>query len=215
MGIPLMRALPRVNKLFLRSSYRNYQRLSIYKTAMKNTPNPYLILKISQNASRDQIKKSFLSLARKYHPDKNKGNKLAERRFQQINTAYQLLSDPEKRKSFDRAWAMRTASIKQQSLQKSHTVASVSRKFSVYPREEKPIDLSVPLSVCAEDLCQSKSLLLKYVRPLNGTKQKSELSLEIPQGASPGKKLMFKGKGGANGKKAFGNLYIEIVFKAP
>ena len=43
---------------------------------MKTTENPYLILRIPQNASEVQIKKSFLSLARKYHPDKNKGKQI-------------------------------------------------------------------------------------------------------------------------------------------
>ena len=183
------------------------------ETAMKNTVNPYLILKISQNASKDQIKKSFLSLARKYHPDKNKGNKLAERRFQQINMAYQLLSDPEQRKSFDQAWAMRESVTQQASQKKPPVGRSVSREHSVYPRQEKPIDLAVSFPVSLEDLCQSKPLSLNYVRPCNSKKEKSTLSLRIPQGMSPGRKLMFKGRGGGNGKKVFGDLYIEITLK--
>ena len=180
---------------------------------MKNTVNPYLILKISQNASKDQIKKAFLSLARKYHPDKNKGNKLAERRFQQINQAYQLLSDSEKRKSFDQEWAMRGSAVKQDPQKKSPAGRDVSRQQSVYLRQERPIDLAVSFPVSLEDLCQSKSLSLNYVRPCNGKKEKKTLSLQLPEGISPGKKLMFKGRGGGNGKKDFGDLYIEIALK--
>ncbi len=61
----------------------------------------YKILGVSKDASQDEIKKAFRKLALKYHPDKNKGNKEAEERFKEINEAYAVLSDPEKRKQYD------------------------------------------------------------------------------------------------------------------
>ncbi len=61
----------------------------------------YKILGVSKNATQEEIKKAFRKLAIKYHPDKNKGNKEAEERFKEINEAYAVLSDPEKRKQYD------------------------------------------------------------------------------------------------------------------
>ena len=62
----------------------------------------YEVLGISKNASEDDIKKAFRKLAVKYHPDKNKGNKEAEERFKEINDAYQILGDKEKREKYDK-----------------------------------------------------------------------------------------------------------------
>jgi DnaJ-class molecular chaperone len=61
----------------------------------------YKILGIARGASADDIKKAFRKLARKYHPDVNPGNKLAEEKFKEINEAYEVLSDPEKRQKYD------------------------------------------------------------------------------------------------------------------
>ncbi|MBI3593244.1 MAG: DnaJ domain-containing protein, partial [Nitrospirae bacterium] len=63
----------------------------------------YSILGISKNASQDEIKKAFRKLARKYHPDLNPGDKTAEEKFKEINEAYAVLSDPEKRAQYDSA----------------------------------------------------------------------------------------------------------------
>ncbi|MBI5324975.1 MAG: DnaJ domain-containing protein [Ignavibacteriae bacterium] len=60
----------------------------------------YKILGVNKNASIDEIKKAFRSLAVKYHPDRNKG-KDAENKFKEISEAYEVLSDPEKRKKYD------------------------------------------------------------------------------------------------------------------
>lgn len=61
----------------------------------------YKILEIKKNASPEEIKKAYRKLARKYHPDLNPNDESAHRKFQQINEANEVLSDPEKRKKYD------------------------------------------------------------------------------------------------------------------
>src|SRR6266704_1292594 len=61
----------------------------------------YKTLGVERKASAAEIKAAYRKLARKHHPDVNPNNKEAERRFKEINEAYQVLSDAEKRKKYD------------------------------------------------------------------------------------------------------------------
>lgn len=62
----------------------------------------YEVLGVSRTATEKEIKSAYRKLARKYHPDVNPGDKAAEARFKEINQAFEVLSDPEKRKKYDR-----------------------------------------------------------------------------------------------------------------
>ncbi len=62
----------------------------------------YKVLGVDRNATQDQIKKAYRKLARKYHPDVNPNDESAKKKFQEINEAYEVLSDPEKRKKYDK-----------------------------------------------------------------------------------------------------------------
>jgi molecular chaperone DnaJ len=78
----------------------------------------YKILGVSPKATLEEIKKAYRRLANTYHPDKNPGNKEAEEKFKEINEAYEVLSDKDKRRQYDamrsggfyEGWSGRTAS---------------------------------------------------------------------------------------------------------
>src|SRR6266571_5823417 len=61
----------------------------------------YAILGVKKNASAEEIRKAFRKLARKYHPDVNPGDKVAEEKFKALSEANDVLSDPKKRKIYD------------------------------------------------------------------------------------------------------------------
>ncbi len=61
----------------------------------------YKILGVERSASADDVRKAYRKLAMQYHPDRNPGNKQAEDKFKEINEAYQVLSDPQKRARYD------------------------------------------------------------------------------------------------------------------
>ena len=61
----------------------------------------YEILGVQRNASEDEIKKAYRKQAMKYHPDRNKDDKTAERKFKEAAAAYEVLKDSEKRSAYD------------------------------------------------------------------------------------------------------------------
>ncbi len=67
-----------------------------------NKRDCYEILEIDKNASEEEIKKAYRRMAKKYHPDSNPGDKVAEQKFKEVNEAYSILSDPDKKANYDR-----------------------------------------------------------------------------------------------------------------
>ena len=61
----------------------------------------YKTLGVNKNATTEEIRKAYRQMAKKYHPDKNPGNKAAEEKFKEVSEANEVLSDPEKRKKYD------------------------------------------------------------------------------------------------------------------
>src|SRR6476661_4427346 len=68
---------------------------------MAAVKDPYKVLGVDKKASDDDIKKAYRKLARQYHPDRNPDDSSAEERFKEIQGAYSILSDPEKRRQYD------------------------------------------------------------------------------------------------------------------
>ncbi|APB34444.1 heat shock protein DnaJ domain-containing protein [Gloeomargarita lithophora Alchichica-D10] len=66
-----------------------------------NYKDYYAVLGVSRDVTPDELKRTYRRLARQYHPDMNQGNPVAEARFKEINEAYEVLSDPDKRQKYD------------------------------------------------------------------------------------------------------------------
>ncbi|MBC6415030.1 MAG: J domain-containing protein [Bdellovibrionales bacterium] len=166
--------------------------------------NYYLVLNVSSSATQEEIKKAFLSLAKIYHPDKNRGNRLSEKKFQQLNSAWEVLRDPKKRRSFD------IKLKKKEGFKKLFLNPSPFLDSRV--QIEKGIDLEVCVKVSLEEVCQSLQKKICYFKPINGKKKKSSFSFQIPVGTKEKTRLMFKGEGGTEGLGEFGDLYVKIIF---
>lgn len=74
---------------------------SISTTSSLSAKDYYKILGISKNSSAKDIKKAYYQLAKKYHPDTNKDDPNASKKFQEVSEAYEILSDDTKRKEYD------------------------------------------------------------------------------------------------------------------
>src|SRR3981081_3513602 len=68
---------------------------------MPAVTDPYKTLGVDRKSSDEEIKKAYRKLARQYHPDRNPGDSSSEERFKEVQEAYSVLSDPDKRKRYD------------------------------------------------------------------------------------------------------------------
>ena len=73
-----------------------------FNRQLKMNKNPYEVLGVARDATDVDIKKAYHKLVMKYHPDKNPGDKAAEEKFKEVNNAFDILKDPQKRAAYDR-----------------------------------------------------------------------------------------------------------------
>ena len=116
---------------------------------MQTTTDLYKLLGVPREASQDDIRKAHRNLVRKHHPDANPGDSSSEERFKEIQRAYEVLSDPEKRREYDRK---RRASPKGGSRRPRASAGRRTERESTAP----PVDLSDLLSKLA-DLSSDRS----------------------------------------------------------
>lgn len=198
----------------------------------------YQILGLRKGASEAEIKKGYRRLARKLHPDVNPGDRNAEERFKKVQTAYQVLSDPEKRKIYDR-YGFYSEGIKEQAgqpfsgfdfgeFQNARQQGSfrdiISELFGSArtsgpsgarrPRSTRGSDLEFEITIpfmAAINGVERRVSVLRQVEG-DGTVQKNEVfKVRIPAGVDSGSRVRVPSKGhaGRDGGPA-GDLYLKV-----
>ncbi|WP_243031039.1 DnaJ C-terminal domain-containing protein [Thermus altitudinis] len=120
----------------------------------------YAILGVGREATQEEIKKAYRRLALQYHPDRNPGDKEAEERFKEINEAYAILSDPEKRAQYDRG-LLGAPEFQAEDLFDLFAQVFGFRSGRTAPRGE---DLEAQVEVALEDLLGGKEVEVAYAR---------------------------------------------------
>ncbi|GAA7553693.1 DnaJ family protein [Helicobacter pylori] len=184
----------------------------------------YQTLNVSENASQDEIKKSYRRLARQYHPDLNK-TKEAEEKFKEINAAYEILSDEEKRRQYDQfgdnmfggqnfsdfARSRGTSEDLDDILSSIFGRGGFSQRFSQNSQGFSGFNFS---NFAHEDLDITATLNVSVLDTLLGNKKQVSInnetfSLKIPIGVEEGEKIRVRNKG-KMGRTGRGDLLLQI-----
>ncbi len=184
----------------------------------------YQTLNVSENASQDEIKKSYRRLARQYHPDLNK-TKEAEEKFKEINAAYEILSDEEKRRQYDQfgdnmfggqnfsdfARSRSTSEDLDDILSSIFGRGGFSQRFSQNSQGFSGFNFS---NFAPENLDMTATLNVSVLDTLLGHKKQVSInnetfSLKIPIGVEEGEKIRVRNKG-KTGRTGRGDLLLEI-----
>jgi DnaJ-class molecular chaperone len=200
------------------------------------TQTPYEVLGVKKDASADDIRKAYRNLAKQFHPDLNPGKPAAEARFKDISSAYDLLSDPEKRARYDRGEIDESGAERPRYSYRPHAEGAQGWKyqpegefdagdlddlFAMFGRGGAPGGArrgrrtGESLQMPGAD--RHFSLTIDFVTAATGGKQRLALSPEewldvtIPPGIEEGQVLRLKGKGGPGfGGGPPGDALIEI-----
>ena len=184
----------------------------------------YNILGVSRSATESEIKQAYRKLARQHHPDVNPGDKSAEERFKQINEAYEVLSDREKRQKYDKygdqwQYADQFEQARQQSgwsfspgggrvyfgeEEFGSIFDDLLRGFGARagrPQPRRGRDLEFPLEVTLEEAYSGTTRTLSMA-------DGKRLEVKIPPGVKDGSRVRISGKGAEGYGGVKGDLYL-------
>ncbi len=188
----------------------------------------YKTLGLTKDASLEDVKRAFRKLAVKYHPDKNPGDKEAEEKFKEINEAYAVLSDPEKKAQYDRfGSAGFHQRYSQEDIFRGFDVGDLfkdmgfgtedifsrlfggghHRGFHYNVGRQPGEDFTMELTISFRDAFFGGEKRVAFKR--NGVRE--EVMVKVPAGIDTGSKLRIKGKGGEGMRGGEpGDLYLVL-----
>ncbi len=188
------------------------------------TKDLYKILGIEKNASKEDIKKAFRKLAHQYHPDKKGGD---EAKFKEVNEAYSILSDDQKRGQYDQFGAnfdqsgggfggfqgfdfSQFARGQNMEFDLNDILGGIfGGGFSGRVRKGADIEVDVELTFKESILGAKKEIFIEY----KNSGKKNNLNIEIPGGIDNGEMMRLRGKGEEIENSRPGDLYIRIHVK--
>lgn len=191
----------------------------------------YEILGVSRDANEKQLKAAYRSLARKHHPDLNKGDAKAEEKFKQVSEAFAVLSDPEKRAKYDRGghaafgagfdpfagFDVRAAGFEDfgDVLGKMFGGFDFGGGSRGRARPRRGNDLKVGLSIDFMEAVRGTTLSLRVPRQgPRGARSEDEVKARVPAGVKDGSTVRVAGKGDAGSAGGPpGDLYLAISVK--
>jgi DnaJ-class molecular chaperone len=176
--------------------------------------DPYSTLEVARDASLDEIKRSFRRLAKEVHPDLHPNNPLNARRFNDIAVAYDILSDDEKRRRYDRDTAGADETAKQRSEAKKSFEDGLDNFFGKGGAKARRGPDS-PSFLRGADVHQA--LRIAFTEAVLGTRKRlvfndqRVVDVVIPAGTHDGQTLRLKGQGGPGRLgRAAGDVLVEI-----
>ena len=193
----------------------------------------YKTLGVTRQASDEELKRAYRRLARRYHPDVNPGDPQADARFKEINEAYQVLSDPDKRKRYDRFgsnWrqtgsfeeAFRRAGAARGAAPGGFGGAGFSDFFeSLFggmgfggqrPGPPPNADVEDRLDITLREVAEGgrRSLMLRTPHA-DGQVRQERIDVTIPKGVRDGQRLRVTGKGSIRPGGTRGDLYLRVA----
>lgn len=183
----------------------------------------YETLGVSKTADESEIKKAFRALAMKFHPDKNPGNSSAEKKFKEINEAYEILKDPQKRAAYDyentvrknQSWSNApnwddTFSKRRQygNFSDDEILNEILRRARQNQPPARNKDTILRYTASLEDVFTGKEVELRYSTAKNPGKT---IKINIPRSIVDGTKIRYAGMGDDTYANAPpGDLYVVI-----
>lgn len=174
----------------------------------------YKILELkTSRVSIDEIKSAYRAAAKKYHPDLNVGDTLAEERIKDINEAYRILSVPASKRKYDRIWNSRNndkvyKKIKGKNLFDMFlgNIENEENKNEISPKRGEDIETEITVKLEEAFNGSEKKISLKTVEG-----KMKKFTVKVPEGMRNGEKIRLLGQGrlGENGGKN-GDLFIKI-----
>lgn len=174
----------------------------------------YKILELkTSRVSIDEIKSAYRAAAKKYHPDLNVGDTLAEERIKDINEAYRILSVPASKRKYDRIWNSRNndkvyKKIKGKNLFNMFlgNIENEENKNDMSPKRGEDIETEITVKLEEAFNGSEKRISLKTVEG-----KMKKFTVKVPEGIRNGEKIRLLGQGrlGENGGKN-GDLFIKI-----